>query len=615
MSFIRDIWAADQLTFWSLAFIVGWFLAGLLLATVRVILQTRRINRLLSRGRTFAGSPEEAQLAAHEWVRAVPGLTVPIDAYERWWRSALIVGRGAAIGTKTLEDFLAPMDLLPSWSRAIAGVWPGILVALGILGTFMGLVQGLPAISDAGAVTSGAAFGGFVQKITTSLGLAFWTSILGIAFSVLFLIIDRSCVSHLEDSVHRLSRYLSGVFPTISPEEAMRLRMERMEDLSACVKNMGVDLAQSLANYLGPAISTALQAELAPVVASIQDSVGRLVEFSTDRQTDAVRGLVDGFVANMNAAVGGQFEQLRQVITKTVAVQEEIGDGIHRFSLQLSSTAESQTALIERTTRLNQGLTGVIERLDGIVRDLSSAAEGFGDFATALGESAQALVASNDNALNAQEQLRARLEGDRLSMENAHDLLAASWRSAIEEANRAIGSTHAAVHQISEAAREVGQGIGDQLVNALSTFDSALGEVIGRFSGTLAQVDASVGELPPTALAMRDTISTLNGHAGTLAQSTATLEELVRTQLMVFGKDTATAAAQLEGVMQVVMQAAQGDVQNRNTLIEAAESLRGTLIIFGNKVEDLQTVAASLLQATQSMRVLPVDITTEGRLS
>src|SRR5687767_6520378 len=107
MSFIREIWAADKLTFWSLAFIVGWFLVGLLLATVRVVLQSRRINRLLSRGRSFAGNPEEAQLAAHEWVRAVPGLTVPIDGYERWWRSALIPGRGAAIGTKTLEDFLA----------------------------------------------------------------------------------------------------------------------------------------------------------------------------------------------------------------------------------------------------------------------------------------------------------------------------------------------------------------------------------------------------------------------------------------------------------------------------------------------------------------------------
>jgi prophage DNA circulation protein len=615
MSFIREIWAADKLTFWSLAFIVAWFLVGLLLATVRVVLQTRRISRLLRRGRRFAGSPEEAQLAAHEWVRAVPGLMVPIDAYERWWRSALVAGRGAAIGTKTLEDFLAPMDLLPSWNRAIAGVWPGILVALGILGTFMGLVQGLPAISDPGAVTSGAEFSGFVQEITKSLGLAFWTSILGIAFSVLFLIIDRSCVSHLEDAVHRLSRYLANVFPTISPEEAMRLRMERMEDLSACVKNMGVDLAQSLANYMGPAISTALQAELAPVVASIQDSVGRLVEFSTDRQTDAVRGLVDGFVANMNAAVGDQFEQLRQVITKTVAVQEEIGDGIHRFSLQLSATAQSQTALIERTTKLNQGITGIVERLDGIVRDLSSAADGFGDFAAALGESAQALVASNEKALSAQEQLRAQLEADRVSMADAHDLLAASWRSAIEEANRAIGSTQAAVHQISEAAREVGQGVGDQLVNALSTFDSALGEVIGRFSGTLAQVDASVGELPPTALAMRDTISTLNGHAGTLAKSTATLEDLVRNQLTVFGKDTAAAASHLHGVMQVVMRAAQNDIQNQKTLIEAAESLRGTLITFGNKVEDLQSVAALLLQATQSMRVLPVDITTGGRLS
>src|SRR5687767_7638165 len=106
MPFIREIWAADKLTFWSLAFIVAWFLAGLLLATVRVALQTYRISRLMSRGRSFAGSPEEAQLAAHEWVRAVPGLMAPIDAYERWWRGALIVGRGAAIGTKTLEDFL-----------------------------------------------------------------------------------------------------------------------------------------------------------------------------------------------------------------------------------------------------------------------------------------------------------------------------------------------------------------------------------------------------------------------------------------------------------------------------------------------------------------------------
>jgi len=120
-------------------------------------------------------------------------------------------------------------------------------------------------------------------------------------------------------------------------------------------------------------------------------------------------------------------------------------------------------------------------------------------------------------------------------MERARDDLMEAWDAAARQAQGTI-------HQIQEATRELSEGIGNQLVAALEKFDGALAETIDRFGGTLAQVDGSVGELPPAAAAMRESAEAMRNHSKEVEEGLNRLERMV-TGLVADNVETAATAA------------------------------------------------------------------------
>lgn len=593
ISFAADLWVNDRLTFWWLAFIAAVFVVGLLLAVVPVALRVRALTKArracAEAARLGIGNAARTQVGA--LLEADPHLRPGYKRFERWWRGALVPSKGVAVGSRELEDFIEPGDLTSPGLRAGAGVLPGVLVALGILGTFVGLVAGLPAVGDTSSIATNAnGFRDFVSTITKSLGLAFYTSIFGITGSVLFLFADKTAVAYLERRVQLLSDTVSDAFPTLSGEELQRLQLEMVEDGVASLKNMGTDLAQSLANYMGPAMSAALHDELAPAVTSIQAAVERLVTFSTDQQVAGVEAMANKFVSAMNESMGDQFDRLKQVISQTVDAQETIGQSIQAFTVQLRSTAQSQGDLVDRTTRLARALAGTVEKFEQIAGSLDSSSEGFGELAESLADAAVNVVARSEEATSVQLKMAEALEMQRVSLEKAREDLASSWEQAVSRAQGAI-------HQITESARQVGEGVGDQLVNALQTFDHALAEAVQRFSGTLAEMNATVGELPGVTNAIGAAVSKMDERAGAFQAAVSSLERLVSEQLTGYGRDTSAAAAHLRGVVELANRAALSASDSSGGLTEAVSSLSGTIGGFGRRLDDLQTATDALLKA------------------
>lgn len=592
ISFAADLWVENRPTFWWLAFIGTVFLVGLLLAVIPVALRVRALRKArvacAEAVRHGTGNAARAQVGA--LLEADPHLRPGYKRFERWWRGALVPSKGVAVGARELEDFIEPGDLASPGLRAGAGVLPGVLVALGILGTFVGLVAGLPAVGDPSSIATNAnGFRDFVSTITKSLGLAFYTSIFGIAGSVLFLFADKTAVAYLERRVQLLSDTVADAFPTLSGDELQRVQLEMVEDGVASLKNVGTDLAQSLANYMGPAMSAALHAELAPAVASIQAAVERLVTFSTDQQVAGVEAMANKFVSAMNDSMGDQFARLREVISQTVEAQETIGQSIQAFTVQLRSTAQSQGELVDRTTRLARALSGTVEKFEQIASALSSSSEGFGELAASLADAAGNVVSRSEEATAVQLKMAESLEVQRVSLDKAREDLTSSWEQAVSRAQGAI-------HQITESARQVGEGVGDQLVGALQTFDHALAEAVQRFSGTLAEMNATVGELPGVTNAISTAVSGMHERAEAFQAAVTSLDRLVSEQLTDYGRDTSAAAAHLRGVVELANRAAVSASTSGSGLTDAVNSLSGTIGGFGRRLDDLQTATDALLK-------------------
>ncbi|MFZ0430854.1 MAG: hypothetical protein WAO20_22250, partial [Acidobacteriota bacterium] len=249
----------------------------------------------------------------------------------------------------------------------------------------------------------------------------------------------------------------------------------------------------------------------------------------------------------------------------------------------LKDLEETQIELINETTRAAETLTGSLDRLELISGLLGQASEKILEAGAQLELSASASVDAQKSAIEAQQELLSAAQSHTEAMTAARKELSAAWDEAVQNAKGAI-------HQIQEAARELREGIADQLVRALHTFDGALGETIGRFSGTLAQVDDSIGELAPAANSIRSSCDEMRNQTEALAQTMQNVQKLVEGLVAKNVTEAATAASALSEVV-----GSTGRILAQEASLR--EELARTLSHLGQLGKDLETVNTTLTSA------------------
>ena len=454
VEFFVNLWASPLTLTW-LAGIAVVFCWALFWLEWPIVHRIGRLGKMVARCKAALKDAEPrvaivAAISAESWLRA------PVQRFERTWRGAYRSDRDAAVGEIQLTDFISPDDVLPARvNRYLARAIPQILIALGIVGTFVGLVRALPATGSTD--TSAEAMEALLEGVTGGMSLAFSTSILGISTSLVFLWINRSLFRILERRVTDVSSLTSDIYPTISEQEALHIQITLLEEGVNSVKTVGTDISIALAEAIAPAFDKSLREHMGPAVQSIQDAVNKLLDVTSEQRTEGLEKIVDTFTSSMNAALGDQFQELGKVLAGTVESQQSIQTGLAEFNENLTSSAVAQTKLIEETNRAARTLGESLDRLEQISHSLGEAAGMVAEAGIQLEGSAKTAADAQAAALLGQEQLLTASEQHAEMMTKARTELMEAWDGAVEQARGTI-------HQIQETTRELGEGIGDQLV-------------------------------------------------------------------------------------------------------------------------------------------------------
>src|SRR5690606_10878440 len=127
-----------------------------------------------------------------------------------------------------------------SCHRRVAELVPGILTALGILGTFIGLVKGLNEF-DTGSLSNVEGLLGSISPLLEGMQTAFWTSIFGIVGSLIWSLTDRLSLRAVTKELIGLQGSLDSLFlPIIETNLLDRLvtvQQEQYETLRDFVTN------------------------------------------------------------------------------------------------------------------------------------------------------------------------------------------------------------------------------------------------------------------------------------------------------------------------------------------------------------------------------------------
>ena len=197
-----------------------------------------------------------------------------------------------------IEDYINEDSVIdkPGHSQ-LAELIPSLLTSLGILGTFIGLMEGLTSVnfSDAqGTMDS-------IPLLLTGMRFAFATSVAGITCSLLFNMFYRM-------SVGRACRALDS-FDEAIYELAMPRPLSPEVQL-ICQKQDEEERLARIAEAVGNRVSSSLEMAVSRAMDPLTKSLDTFIQGATQEQVEGVRRIVGQFVSQMNAQLSGQMTTL-----------------------------------------------------------------------------------------------------------------------------------------------------------------------------------------------------------------------------------------------------------------------------------------------------------------
>jgi len=472
-----------------------------------------------------------------------------------------------AFDLRELTARIAPMRTLHSI--------PGILLSLGILGTFLGLVVGLLGIE--GLEGTGNLNGEQSAKLLSSvanliggLSIAFATSVVGILGSVTFLFCLKRRYAHAERAMAAFCTEVQTVFPKLSFEEWATRQVGYQYDQLQATKTLAADIATSVSESFGGTI----QEHLTPMINDLREVIQSMAQKNSEAQIEVMQKLVTEFTEKLTESVGNQFTELGRNVGS-------VTESLSRVLTRLEDWSALQETLVEQTSSAAEvigvqlpQLTSFGDRLKDVVQTLSLTVGEIDQLKSTLRDQIETAANAQVEASSAMASASSDLAVSAITLEKSSEALSAS--------STEIGG--ALERGLAEFESNIKQGV----VDLLETFDSKLADILGRFSGALSDAHENVAQLREHS----ETVATVIGPAAQkLGEDVISLAEYTGT----YTSNWAEIAKSIEEFRSSANELATGLAE---TVAKEGESLSAAAAI----VQDGMSVSNSLISGFQEER-------------
>lgn len=371
--------------FWSAtALIFGLSLYFLFVHFRRFRTRLRALRSLLE-----GQSKETLALSRRETMQKAQGLDAPnVGMLWREFDESLVLStdKKHLFNTLDAEHFFNARTLAPGLtaSRLLAAA-PSFLVAIGVLGTFVGLTVGLEGL--VGTSDEIESLKGGINKLISGAAVAFMTSVWGVFFSLLLNFVEKMFERSALGQIQQLQHDIDFLYPRIPAEQSLvhiaEYGKESKEALQELHERIGDRLQETL-NGMSEAMQTALTDALNNIMApAIQTLVSTTSQQSTQVLEKLVGNFMDGMTsvgreqglqmqqaaADVNAAVSGMSERLNQLFSslneqqgRQMEVAQQQSAAFETQLQRISGSAEERQAQMEqRFAELMSGLTNQLQ--------------------------------------------------------------------------------------------------------------------------------------------------------------------------------------------------------------------------------------------------------------
>ena len=383
-----------------------------------------------------------------------------------------------------VEDFINDETVVhnPGHSQ-LAELIPSLLTSLGILGTFMGLMQGLSGLdmSTAANIMKG------IPSLINGMHYAFATSVAGITCSLTFNVLHRVATGGAYKALDEFGEVFTLTAMQIPLNNDVQLIIQN-QDRNAMLSQATEDISGRMAGSMEMAIGRAMQ----PVTMAMDN----FIIGATQEQIEGVQHIVTSFIEQMNASLNGQFLKLGQTISAINQSQVVSHDHLDR---SMSATQ----AIVQEVSKLEQVTQSVMERFENYVDTMQKARLEDVEFSRRAGDLlANMHKASEHQAayLNKLQEYQAALQGSLQEYTSWSDRILDGLHSQSQEMTSEL---HGASLELQEGSQMLSksystfvENISEGLARALGMFDENMHDLIQTLNSTLEELGGTVEKMP-----------------------------------------------------------------------------------------------------------------------
>lgn len=279
-----------------------------------------------------------------------------------------------------ITDFLNFDQLTENLSVRFCQILPGLMTAMGILGTFLGLAIGLTNFD----FSSSQSLGESIQIFISGINIAFYTSIYGIVISIYMNSFYNSVEERFEEKLMKLEKCFDKLGMNQSEQSMWARLYEEERSQTRSLDQLNKEFASHLADVLGERLSKSFNM----TNSNIQNLMGQIHE----RENSALEQMAGSFLKNLNSSIQsdyasmaetvGNLEKNFQTLGESVGYlsqwQKEMTDEIRKFVAEVSESNRRMEELtvqnMEQMRRFHdtlQGFSSSMEQAEGINEKLS----------------------------------------------------------------------------------------------------------------------------------------------------------------------------------------------------------------------------------------------------
>lgn len=277
-------------------------------------------------------------------------------------------------------------------SRLLAAV-PSFLVALGVLGTFVGLTIGLSGLDGTSGEVETLKSG--INELISGATVAFMTSVWGVLFSLVLNFIEKLVEGNVLNKISKLQQRIDGLYQHIPAEQSLlniaEYSKESKHALQELHERIGDRLQETLSGMsdaMQHAVTDALNTVMAPAIQA-------LVNNSSEQSSQVLTALVEQFMSGMASAGREQSGQMQQAAADVNTAVSNIGERLDHLFTNLSGQQSQQLELArEQSTAFSSQLQQLTSTADAKQEQLE---QRFGQLMSSLSSQIETQLAATQS--------------------------------------------------------------------------------------------------------------------------------------------------------------------------------------------------------------------------